>query len=130
MTLLKKYWFVALPVFLLCLPLIMVVYTMSSYGYSWEESVEVVRATGKNNTKFQETRYEERNFKKIEPGDTGRTVFELLGVPLERLNDDTLWRYTTNVGSTGYFHERALVMKKGVVQEVINRFARPEPKKK
>jgi hypothetical protein len=130
MTLLKKYWFVALPVFLLCLPLIMVVYTMSSYGYSWEESVEVVRATGKNNTKFQETRYEERNFKKIEPGDTGRTVFELLGVPLERLNDDTLWRYTTNVGSTGYFHERALVMKKGVVQEVLNRFARPEPKKK
>jgi hypothetical protein len=125
---LKKYWFVLLPVFLLCLPLVMVGVTMSKYGYSWSEAVEVVKATGKNNTKFQETKYTERSFRKVEKGMNGREVFELLGVPLERGGkDDTVWRYSVNVGGTGYFHECTLIMKPygAAVEEVVCRFSQP-----
>jgi hypothetical protein len=126
MNLLKKYWFVILPISLLCLPLIMVGYTKMTYGYSWAESTEVLRAIGKNNTKFQETKYEERKFRRIEPGMNGRDVFELVGVPLERnMPDDTVWRYSVNVGGTGYFHERTLKMERGIVKEVIIRFSQP-----
>lgn len=126
MTLLKKYWFVILPISLICLPLIMVGYTMMAYGYSWADSLEVVKATGKNNTKFQETKYVERNFRKIEPGMNGRDVFELVGVPLERnMPDDTVWRYSVNVGGTGYFHERTLKMERGIVKDVIVKFSQP-----
>jgi hypothetical protein len=126
MTLFKKYWFVLLPIFLLCLPLVMVGYTMSSYGYTWAEAVEVVKATGKNNTKFQELKYTERGFRKIEPGWSGRDVFETIGIPLERnMPEDTIWRYTVNVGGTGYFHERTLKMERGIVKEVIVKFSQP-----
>jgi outer membrane protein assembly factor BamE (lipoprotein component of BamABCDE complex) len=133
MSLLKKYWFAALPIFLLCLPLVMVGYTMSKYGYSWAEAVEVVKATGKNNTKFQETKYTERGFRKIDVGMSGRDVYEIIGQPLERNTpDDTIWRYSVNVGGTGYFHERTLKMKKygAAVEEVVVRFSQPIDRKK
>jgi hypothetical protein len=130
MSLFKKHWYVILPIFLMCLPLLMVGYTMSAYGYSWAESVEAVRATGKNNTKFQETKYTERNFRKVVAGMSGKEVFDLIGVPLERnMPDDTVWRYSVNVGGTGYFHERTLKMDRGRVTEVVVKFSQPLSKK-
>jgi hypothetical protein len=61
---------------------------------------------------------------------SGREVFELLGVPLERHLDDTLWHYSLPLhgSQTHYYHERTIVMQPGTgkVASVINRYHTPE----
>jgi hypothetical protein len=123
----KKLGYYLLPITLLCIPLLMVGYQMSAHGYSWSEAVLAVRSAGKNQTKFQELKYSERLFHRIQPGMSGKEVYEMLGTPLERnMPADTLWKYSVNIGGTGFYHERSLIMEKGKVAAVICRFAHAE----
>lgn len=115
-----------MPLLLLCTPLIMVGYQMAVHQYGWSEAVQAVKAYNQSRTKFQALKYSDRLFRSIEVGTTGKEVFELIGVPLEReMPEDKLWKYSVNEGSTGYYHERSLVMEKGIVKEVIYRFKTP-----
>jgi hypothetical protein len=121
----KKRYFL-IPVALLCAPLLMTLYISANYGYDFKESWEVLKAVGKSDTKFQALKFEERNFRKITPGMTGRDVFELVGLPLERHNNDAKWSYSVPVSGAEYYHERTVLMDKGVVTQVICRFHKPE----
>jgi len=120
----KRYFLV--PVTLLCAPLLMTLYISANYGYDFNESLEVLKAVGKSETKFQALKFEERNFRKITPGMTGRDVFELVGLPLERHNNDDKWSYSVPVSGAEYYHERTVLLEKGVVTQVICRFHKPE----
>jgi hypothetical protein len=91
---------------------------------------EVFKTSTKQETKFQKLKFTESKFKSIRPGMSGRDVFELLGVPLERHLDDTLWHYSLPLhgSQTQYYHERTIVMQPGTgkVASVINRYHTPE----
>lgn len=121
-----KKWYFIVPIALLCTPLLMTFYISASYGYNFEESLQVLQAIGKSDTKFQTLKFSESRFRQIEPGMSGRDVFELIGVPLERHDNDTKWTYSLPVGGAQYYHERTVVLDKGVVTSVICRFHNPE----
>ena len=121
-----KKWYFIVPIALLCTPLLMTFYISASYGYNFEESLQVLQAIGKSDTKFQTLKFSESRFRQIEPGMSGRDVFELIGVPLERHDNDTKWTYSLPVGGAQYYHERTVVLDKGKVTNVICRFHTPE----
>ena len=121
-----KKWYFIVPIALLCTPLLMTFYISASYGYDFKESLEVLQAIGKSDTKFQTLKFSESRFRQIEPGMSGRDVFELIGVPLERHDNDTKWTYSLPVGGAQYYHERTVVLDKGKVTSVICRFHLPE----
>lgn len=121
-----KKWYFIVPIALLCTPLLMTFYISASYGYNFEESLQVLQAIGKSDTKFQTLKFSESRFRQIEPGMSGRDVFELIGVPLERHDNDSKWTYSLPVGGAQYYHERTVLLDKGVVTGVICRFHKPE----
>ena len=121
-----KKWYFIVPIALLCTPLLMTFYISASYGYNFEESLQVLQAIGKSDTKFQTLKFSESRFRQIEPGMSGRDVFELIGVPLERHDNDTKWTYSLPVGGAQHYHERTVVLDKGKVTSVICRFHTPE----
>lgn len=121
-----KKWYFIVPIVLLCTPLLMTLYISASYGYSFGESLEVLQAIGKSDTKYQGLKFSESRFRQIEPGMSGRDVFELVGVPLERHDNDTKWTYSLPVGGAQFFHERTVLLEKGVVTSVICRFHKPD----
>lgn len=128
MNFLKKNWYYVIPVGLLCLPIIMIFYISVSYGYSFDEAIACFKNIGNENTKFQALSYSESKFRSIKPGMSGRDVFELVGIPLERHDNDTRWVYSAPIGGTAYYHERALIMNAGKVTDVVCRFHTPEAK--
>lgn len=128
MSFLKKNWYFAIPAAFIALPLIMILYISLSYGYSLNEATQCFMAFGKENTKFQSLKYSEGNFDRVKPGMRGSDVFELLGIPLERHDNDTQWLYALPVGGTAYYHERTINMSGGKVTSVVKRFHSPETK--
>ncbi len=124
----KKNWYLIIPVALLLTPLLMVGFISLSYGYSFGESWECFKAVGKSNTKFQSLQYSESRFKQIHPGMSGREVFDRIGIPLERHENDSKWLYALPVGGAEFYHERTLLLQNGVVKGVIFRFHTPESK--
>ena len=128
MSFLKKNWYLVVPAALLAAPFVIVLYISSSYGYSFSEAWECFKATGKSNTKFQTLNYSESRFKRIVPGMSGKDVFELTGLPLERHDNDTRWCFSVPVGGAAYYHERTVMMQNGKVVDVIFRFHTPETK--
>ena len=126
MSFLTKNWYYIIPVVFLLSPLFIILYISGSYGYNFPESIAVMQHLGEADTKFQVPTYREKLFKRIQPGMMGREVFELIGMPLERHDNDTRWLYSVPVGGAVYYHERALKLEKGRVTEVINRFHLPE----
>jgi hypothetical protein len=122
-----KRWYLAIPLLLLCFPLLMVLYISISYSYSLSESWLYLQNMDKSTTKFRVGAYSEGRFKKIQPGMMGRDVFELVGMPLERnMPEDTRWSYAVPVSGSTYFHERVVVLEKGKVASIIKRFHTPE----
>lgn len=121
-----KKWYFIVPIALLCTPLLMTFYISASYGYNFDESLQVLQAIGKSETKFQPLKFSESRFRQIEPGMNGRDVFEKIGVPLERHDNDSRWAYSLPVGGAQYYHERTIVLDKGKVTSVICRFHKPE----
>lgn len=128
MKFLTKRWYLAIPAFFLCIPLLMILYYQASYGYSFDEAVECFKAVGKENTKFRQGNYSESKFHEIKPGNSGKDIFDRLGTPLERHDGDTKWLYSLPVGGTEYYHERTFIMEAGKVTNVICRFHTPQTK--
>jgi len=128
MSFLKKNWYFVVPVGFLALPLIMILYISASYGYTFPEAFQCFKAIGQENTKFQTLHFSESSFRRIQPGMNGRDVFELIGVPLERHDNDTKWHYSLPVSGAQFYHERTVKMEAGKVTEVICRFHSPESK--
>lgn len=130
MNALKKNWYLVVPAVLIMLPLVMTFYISTTYGYTMGQAWEVFKTSTQQETKFQKLKFTESKFKSIRPGMSGREVFELLGVPLERHLDDTLWHYSLPLhgSQTQYYHERTIVMQPGTgkVASVINRYHTPE----
>jgi hypothetical protein len=128
MDFLKKNWYFVIPTGLLLSPLLIIFYISATYGYNFSESAAVLANAGKSNTKFQHMQFSEAKFREIHPGMMGRDVYEVLGLPLERHDNDTRWLYSLPVGGAEYFHERTVVMDHGKVTGTINRFHTPESK--
>lgn len=128
MTFLKKNWYLLIPAALLGAPALMALYISASYGYSFGESVECLKAIGKEKTKFAPFGYSESDFVRIQPGMSGRDVFELVDKPIERHDNDSVWLYSVPVDGATYYHERKVLMDKGKVTGVIKRFHTPESK--
>jgi hypothetical protein len=128
MNFLTKRWYLAIPLLLLCSPLLIILYFSMTYGYSLSEAVECFKAVGKTETKFREGIYSESKFHEIQPGFSGKDVFERLGIPLERHDDDTKWCYSLPVGGAAYYHERTFIMNRGKVASVVCRFHTPQTK--
>ena len=128
MKFLTKRWYLAIPAFFLCLPLIIILYFMTTYGYSFDDSVECFKSLGKANTKFREDTYSEAKFHEIQPGNSGKDVFDHLGLPLERHDGDTKWCYSVPVGGAQYYHERTFILEGGKVKDIICRFHTPQTK--
>jgi hypothetical protein len=91
MNFLQRRWYLLFPAFLLGFPLVMLAYVSLSYGYSVSDAWIYIQNMNKAATKFQRVKFSETGFKRIQPGMMGREVFERIGMPLERHNDDTLW---------------------------------------
>ena len=128
MTFLKKNWYLVIPAALLGAPLLMALYISVSYDYTFGESVECLKAMGKERTKFAPFGYSESEFKRIAPGMSGRDVFELVNKPIERHDNDTVWLYSVPVDNAPFYHERTVLMDKGKVTGTIKRFHTPETK--
>ncbi len=128
MNLLKKYWYVVLAVLMMLTPVVMVGYISIAYRYSVADAWVAFKTMGEENTKFQHLKFTEANFAKITPGMRGSEVFELLGLPLERQQEDTIWRYSVPVDGAKYYHERVIRMEKGTgkVAEVLAQYHTPE----
>jgi hypothetical protein len=125
MTFLKKNWYYLIPAMFLLSPVFILLYISASYGYTLPQSISVMKHLGEENTKFQTPTYRENKFTRIVPGMGVKQVFEMVGMPLERHDNDTRWIYSTPVGGAPYFHERTLLMSGGKVTKVINRFHMP-----
>ncbi len=105
---LKKNWYLFTPLAILGLPALLLCYYIISFGYSPDEAVEAVRYFLKSNTRYA-LKYEDRHFSQIRPGMGGREVFERIGVPFERRNNDEEWLYSLPQGDTQYYHERKVI---------------------
>ena len=128
MNFLAKRWYFAIPLMFLLSPLLIILYFMATYGYSFGEATECLKYINKASTKFRQGQYSEEKFHDVHVGDTGRVVFEHLGIPLERHDGDTKWCYSLPVGGTEYYHERTFIMENGKVTKVLCRFHTPESK--
>ena len=128
MSFLKKNWYLVVPAILLGAPLLMALYISASYGYSFGESVECLKAIGQEKTKFAPIGYSESAFKRIEPGMSGAQVFQLVQMPLERHENDSVWLYSVPVAGAQYYHERKVLLDRGKVTGTIARFHTPETK--
>lgn len=102
---LKKNWYLFTPLAILGLPALLLCYYVFSFGYPLNEAVESVSYFLKSGTRYA-MKYEDRRFSRVRPGMGGREVFELIGVPFERRNNDEEWHYSLPQGSTPYYHER------------------------
>ncbi len=130
---LKKNWYYFAPAILLLIPVIMLAFYTTMFGYSFSESWNAVTHMGSSSTRYA-TNYQERNFDKLRVGMDGRTVFESLGsVPLERRLNDAEWYFSFPAGNATCHHERMLYLEKdkdGVprVTRIVKRFHMPETK--
>jgi hypothetical protein len=128
---LKKNWYFVVPAVLLAMPVLITWFISAKYNYSMGDAWLVFKTSGKAETKFQGQKYTESKFARIEPGMTGRDVFELIGIPLERHEEDTRWKFSLPVSGAEYYHERTVVLQPGTgkVARVINRYHTPESPK-
>ncbi|MEZ5387341.1 MAG: hypothetical protein R3F13_17665 [Prosthecobacter sp.] len=128
---LKKNWYLLTPALIILIPGLMMLYCNLIYGYSMSESAQVVRHFGSTSTRYGQG-FSEGNFRLVRVGMDGKSVFNLLKVPMERnLPEDTRWRYSLPSSGTQYYHERVVVMgpdAKGIprVKEKISRFHTPD----
>ena len=97
-----------------------------AYGYPVNEAIEATSHFLQSDTRYAQG-YSDVNFGRIRPGMDGRQVFEAVGVPYERHDNDTEWLYSLAQGTTNYYHERKVILakdSKGIprVKEVVYGF--------
>lgn len=105
---LKKNWYLFTPLAFVGLPALILAYYILSFGYSVPEAVEATSHFLQSKTRYA-LKYSDTSFSRIKPGMRGDQVFQLVGVPFERLNDDAEWIYSLPQGTTKYYHERKVI---------------------
>ncbi len=123
---LKKNWYMFTPLLLIGLPAFILAYYILAFGYPLNEAIEATSHFLQSKTRYS-MKYSDSHFARIKPGMDGRQVFEWLGVPFERRNNDTEWLFSLPQGSTKYYHERKVILgkdKSGIprVTEVVRAF--------
>lgn len=125
----KKNWYFFTPALIVVIPLLMVLYCSLNYGYSLSESTRAVMNFGSTGTRHSQG-FSERKFKLVRVGMDVKSVFNTIANPMERLENDTRWRYSLPASGVSYYHERTLIFerdKNGVprVKQRISRFNTP-----
>jgi len=123
---LRKNWYLFTPLAFVGLPALILAYYILSYGYPVSEAVEATSHFLQSSTRYA-MKYSDRHFALVKPGMDGRQVFERVGVPFERRNNDTEWLYALPQGSTKYYHERKVIFTRDKnnipkVSEVVRAF--------
>ncbi|HYF33943.1 MAG TPA: hypothetical protein VD994_01525 [Prosthecobacter sp.] len=127
---LKKNWYLFTPLILVIVPALIWGYYVSAFGYSPKEGLEALRYFLQSGTRYSQ-KYANDRFDRVQPGLDGRQVFELIGVPFERHDDDAVWVYSGPRDLTApYYHERKVLFAKdgkGVlrVKGVVKEFRAP-----
>jgi hypothetical protein len=126
---LKKNWYLFLPLILVILPTIVWAYYVGAYGYSPKEGWEALRHFWQSDTRYAQ-KFAQSKFDRLKPGMDGRQVFELIGVPFERHNNDAEWIYALPKGLTPYYHERKVIFDRDAnnvphVKSVVKEFHTP-----
>ncbi len=123
---LRKNWYLFTPLAFVGLPALILAYYILSYGYPVSEAVKATSHFLQSSTRYA-MKYSDRHFALVKPGMDGRQVFERVGVPFERRNNDTEWLYALPQGSTKYYHERKVIFTRDKnnipkVSEVVRAF--------
>jgi hypothetical protein len=122
----RKNWYLFTPLAIIGMPALILGYYILSYGYPVNEAVEATRHFLQSGTRYA-MKYTDRHFALVKPGMGGQEVFQHLGVPFERRNNDTEWLYALPKGLTQFYHERKIIFAKDAkgiprVKEVIRAF--------
>jgi hypothetical protein len=105
----KRNWYLFTPLILIIIPALAWGYYVGVFGYSPAEAMMATRHFFQSSTRYA-NKYSEDHFNRlVQPGQDGRKVFEAIGVPFERHNDDAEWIYALPNGSTPYYHERKVI---------------------
>jgi hypothetical protein len=105
---LKKNWYLFTPLAIVGLPALILAYYIVGFGYPVNEAIEATTHFLQSQTRYA-MKYSDTNFARIQPGMRGDQVFQLVGVPFERLNNDAEWIYALPQGNTKYYHERKVL---------------------
>lgn len=122
----RKNWYLFTPLAIVGMPALILAYYIVGYGYPVSEAVEATSHFLQSGTRYAKD-YSDRHFALVKPGMGGKEVFDRIGVPFERHNNDTEWLYALPKGLTQFYHERKVVFakdSKGVprVKEVVRAF--------
>jgi hypothetical protein len=112
---LKKNWYLFTPLLLAGIPALLLFYYILSFGYPVNEAVEAVSHFLQSSTRYS-MKYDDHRFSRVRPGMGGRDVFELIGVPFERRNNDEEWLYALPQGTTRYYHKNNVPLVKETVK--------------
>jgi hypothetical protein len=106
---LKKNWYLFTPLLLVIVPALIWGYYVMIFGYAPKEGLEALRYVFQSGTRYPQ-KYANDRFDLVQPGLDGRQVFELIGVPFERHDDDAVWIYSGPKDlANPYYHERKVV---------------------
>lgn len=110
---LKKNWYLFLPLMLVAIPGLLFGYYSTSYGYGSQDAWNATRYFLQSGTRYTQ-KYQETNFKRLKVGMDGRTVYQVMQMqPFERHDDDTRWVYSLAKPGSSAYHERVVLMQRG-----------------
>jgi hypothetical protein len=126
--LLKRRWYYFAPAVLLLIPLFLLLGATLKFGYSVGEAWQTVLHMGQSNTRYAQ-KFSESAFEQIKPGMDGKTVFQMIGVPLEG-QSGLEWHYSFGGNGAKYFHKRVVIFVRDVqnvprVKSMVKRFETP-----
>jgi len=123
---LKKNWYLFTPLAIIGIPAFLLAYYILAIGYPINEAVEAVSRFMQSSTRYS-MKYSANHFSAVKPGMDGKQVFDLLGVPFERRDNDAQWLYSLPQGSAKCYHERKIIFDRDAknvphVKEVVKAF--------
>lgn len=126
----KKNWYLFTPLILIAIPALLMGYYMGVSGYNFENAKQATLHFAQSSTRYSQG-FSEDQLTYVRPGMEGRKVFELLGMPFERHDNDAEWLYSLPTGATPYYHERLILFNRDNsgtlrVKEVVRRFHLPK----
>jgi hypothetical protein len=130
----KKNWFFILPVGILLLPVLLALWYVTNFGYSWSEAWASVQHFGQTRTRYAQ-KFSESQLSRIRPGMKGDEVFKVIGQPFEghivNGKPGPIWKYSLPKQDAIYFHERSISFelppgKPPIVKSVLRRLHQPQ----
>lgn len=126
---LQRNWYFFTPALIILIPVLMILFCSVKYQYGLPEAARAVLNFGSTGTR-RSIGFSERNFRLVREGMDVKSVFAIIANPMERLDNDTRWRYSLPASGASFYHERTLIFerdKNGVlrVKERISRFSTP-----